>query len=193
MPEILVITGPTAVGKSNLALHLAREINGEIISADSMQVYRGMDIGTAKPSRKEREEIPHHLIDVVDPWEHFSAGDFQKKARASIEDIRERGRTPILVGGTGFYLEALIHGLPPAFGEKDEALRKELRSLARNKGREYLHRELEKIDPELAARLHPHDLQRVIRGVEVYRLTGNRLSRLQKERKGEALPHSCRE
>ncbi len=187
--KIVVITGPTAVGKTDLAIYLARQLKGEIISADSMQIYRGMDIGTAKPTPVERKKAPHHLIDFIDPRETYSAGDFQRDARERIEKISSKKNLPLVVGGTGLYIQALLYGLPAGFDKKDPNLRHELREIAAKEGREFLHKKLRQCDPELASRIHPNDIQRVIRGLEVFKLTGRPLSELQKENQSGELPY----
>jgi tRNA dimethylallyltransferase len=187
-PSLVVICGPTASGKTALALKLAEHLPVEIISADSRQVYRGMDIGTAKPERREREKIPHHLIDVVDPDETFTAADFVERGRAAIEQIRLRGRLPLVVGGTGLYIRALLHGLADAPGG-DEHLRRELQLTEEREGAGTLYRQLEKIDPSLAARLSPRDQVRIVRALEVFHLTGRRLSDLQREHAGRPSPY----
>jgi tRNA dimethylallyltransferase len=187
-PSLVVICGPTASGKTALALKLAEHLPVEIISADSRQVYRGMDIGTAKPDRREREKTPHHLIDVIDPDETFSAADFVERGRAAIEQIRLRGRLPLVVGGTGLYIRALLHGLADAPGG-DEHLRRELYLLEEREGAGTLYRQLEKIDPSLAARLSPHDHVRIVRALEVFHLAGRRLSDLQREHAGRPSPY----
>ncbi|MEI6702655.1 MAG: tRNA (adenosine(37)-N6)-dimethylallyltransferase MiaA [Deltaproteobacteria bacterium] len=180
LQKILVICGPTASGKSELALRLAHELDAEIINADSMQLYRGMDIGTAKPTPKQRAEVPHHLIDIVDPDRLFSAADFADVADDVIRDIRARGKRPIVVGGTGLYIRALLKGLvdsPSGAGEIRAALQKE----ADKFGNEAMLEQLRSVDPELAAGLHPNNLVRIIRALEVHRLTGIPLSRRQQE------------
>jgi len=179
-PKILVIAGPTASGKSELALELARRLDGEIVSADSMQVYRGMDIGTAKPTPEQRAEIPHHLLDVADPDQPFSAADFAGAADTAIRDIGSRGRQSIVVGGTGLYIRALLKGLVDSPGGADE-FRQALHEEAGRLGNEALLERLRRVDPELAARLHPNNLPRIIRALEVYHLTGIPLSRYQQE------------
>ena len=179
-PKILVIAGPTASGKSALALELARRLDGEIVSADSMQVYRGMDIGTAKPTPEQRAEIPHHLLDVADPDQPFSAADFAGAADTAIRDIGSRGRQSIVVGGTGLYIRALLKGLVDSPGGADE-FREALHEEAGRLGNEALLERLRRVDPELAARLHPNNLPRIIRALEVYHLTGIPLSRYQQE------------
>ena len=169
---VLAIVGPTGVGKTALAVALAGELPIEVVSADSRQVYRGMDIGTGKPTLTERRALRHHLVDVVDPDEPYDAARFAREAAAAIVDIRGRGRFPVLVGGTGLYVRALVRGLeprPPA----DHGLRARLRADAgREGGAEALHRRLAALDPETAARLHPRDLIRVTRALEVVILTG---------------------
>ena len=179
-PRVLVICGPTASGKSALAMELARRLDGEIISADSMQVYRGMDIGTAKPAPEQRVEIPHHLLDVAGPDQPFSAADFAGAADAAIRDIGSRGKRAIVAGGTGLYIRALLKGLvdsPGGTGEFRQALHEEAGRL----GNEALLERLRQVDPELAARLHPNNLPRIIRALEVHHLTGIPLSRYQQE------------
>jgi tRNA dimethylallyltransferase len=179
-PKILVICGPTASGKSELALELARRLDGEIVNADSMQVYRGMDIGTAKPTPEQSAEIPHHLINVADPDQHFSAADFAEAADAAIRDISFRGKRTIVVGGTGLYIRALLKGLVDSPGDAGE-LRQGLRAEARERGNQAMWEELRQVDPELAERIHPNNLVRIIRALEVFRLTGIPLSRYQQE------------
>jgi tRNA dimethylallyltransferase len=181
-----VIFGPTAVGKTQLAIELAREIDGEIISADSMQVYRGMDIGTAKASRAEREAVPHHLIDLLDPTESYSAGRFREDAIRVIGGILARGRVPLLVGGTMLYYRALSQGindLPRA----EPGLRAQIDARAARHGWPALHADLARVDPATAARLSPNDAQRIQRALEVWELSGKPISELQKSRK-PALP-----
>ncbi|MFA7060372.1 MAG: tRNA (adenosine(37)-N6)-dimethylallyltransferase MiaA [Pedobacter sp.] len=178
--KLLVICGPTASGKSELALRLAHELDAEIINADSMQVYRNMDIGTAKPSPDERTKIRHHLIDVADPGQLFSAADFADAADAAIKDITGRGKRVIVVGGTGLYIRALLKGLvdsPSGVGEIRQTLQQEALDL----GNEAMLDKLRLVDPELAVRIHPNNLVRIIRALEVYRLTGNRLSHYQQK------------
>ena len=171
----LCLTGPTAAGKSAAALAIARAMPVEIISVDSAQVYRGMDVGTAKPDAHERDAVPHHLIDILDPVQAYSAAQFASDARHLIDDIRARGRVPLLVGGTMLYFKALIDGLdtlPPA----DAALRAQIDAQAASVGWPALHEELHRVDPASASRLQPGDAQRIQRALEVYRLTGRPLS-----------------
>jgi len=174
-PRIAIIVGPTASGKSDLALALARTRSGEIVSADSMQVYRGLDAATSKPGAVERAEIPHHLVDAADPGNDWSMGDFVRSAETAIAAILARGRLPIVVGGTGLYIRALLRGPFDAPG-RDEALRARLRRVAERRGPQRLHRWLSRVDPATAARLGPRDAQRLVRALEVWLLTGRRLS-----------------
>ena len=174
---LIAIAGPTAAGKSELAVFLAGRLNGEVISYDSVQFYRGFDVGTGKLPLGERKGIPHHLLDCLDPAEPFTAGDFRREARKVIGAIRERGKLPVLAGGTGLYLRALLLGLfegPP----RSEELRAELRALADCHGREFVHRLLSRIDPASAGRIDPRDLQKVIRAVEVCVLARQKISEL---------------
>jgi tRNA dimethylallyltransferase len=181
--RVIVLTGPTGSGKSALALELARRLPLEIVSVDSAQVYRGMDIGTAKPSPAERAAVPHHLIDIRDPAESYSAGDFVREALAAIAGIHARGRIPLLVGGTMLYLRALLKGLaalPVVAPERRRALEERARQL----GWPALHAELARVDPEAAARIHPNDPQRIQRALEVYEETGRPISAWQRETAG---------
>ena len=175
MTRVLAIVGATATGKSALAMELAERLDGEIINADALQVYRGFDIGTAKPSLEERRRVPHHLIDVLDPDEPYSAGEFARRARSAIAEIQARGRRALVVGGSGFYQRALFRGLP-AVPDVDPELRRRLQERCESEGLESLRRELEKRDPETAARLAAGDTQRILRALEVLEETGRPLS-----------------
>lgn len=166
--KLLVITGPTAVGKSAVAVAVAKKTGGEIISADSVQVYRGLNIGAAKPSLTERETVPHHLIDIVAPSQNYTVAHFQRQATTLITDLQKQGKLPILVGGTGLYLRALVKGYAFAENAEDEILRLRLRQEAKDLSPEVLHGKLASVDPQTAAKLHPNDLRRVIRALEVY-------------------------
>ena len=186
-PRAIALMGPTASGKSAYALTLAQRLGGEIVSVDSALVYRGLDIGSAKPSREERARVPHHLLDLRAPWEPYSAAEFAADARAAIDDIVARGRVPILAGGTGLYFRALLDGLsdmPPA----DPALRAAIADQAQAQGWAALHAELAQVDPAAAARIHPTDAQRIQRALEVYRLSGRPISDWQRNAQGARLP-----
>lgn len=179
-PLLILIAGPTGVGKSALALELALGIRGEIVNADSMQVYRLMDIGTAKPSAAERALVRHHMLDVADPDEPFDAARYQRLADRVIRDLGERRVLPVVVGGTGLYLKSLVHGLCRAH-PGNETIRRELLQELEHRGLPQLYQELALHDPRAAARIHPHDRQRILRAVEVYRLTGQPLSDWQQQ------------
>jgi tRNA dimethylallyltransferase len=172
---LVAVVGPTASGKSALALRLARARSGEIVSCDSLQVYRGLDIGSAKPTPQERAEVRHHLVDVAEPDEPFSAATYARLARAAVADIAARGRLPVVAGGTGLYLRALLEGLFEG-PSRDEALRGRLEGLAERFGDARLHRLLARADPEAAARIPPRDRVRVVRALEVYYATGRPIS-----------------
>ena len=177
-PPVIAVAGPTASGKSDLGLKLARCLGGEIVCMDSMQFYRRMDIGTAKPTAQERALLPHHMLDVADPTEAYAVADYAVAAEQVIAQILSRGRVPILVGGTGLYLKALMDGLSLGGTGGDERLRAELNALADEPGgKERLHARLAAVDPETAARLHPNDRRRVIRAIEVFEQTGVPMSR----------------
>ncbi len=180
-PPVVVVTGPTASGKTPLAIELALRFGGEIVNADSMQVFRFMDIGTAKPSPAERARVPHHLIDVVTPDDPYSAGRYARDARVAIAAIRARGRVAMLTGGTGLYIRAALHGLidgAPADEELRERLESEQRSAERVGDAGRLYRRLSETDPEAAARIHPHDTRRVVRALEIAAETGRPTSRV---------------
>jgi tRNA dimethylallyltransferase len=176
--QLLCIVGPTASGKSALALRLASELGGEILSADSMQIYRGFDIGTGKPSLEEREQVPHHLIDVAEPLDTWDAARWADEALRLIGEIRARGRVPIVCGGTFLWVRALVYGLADA-PRADEALRQRHRAWAEQEGRAALHARLAQVDPATAKRLAPNDFVRVSRALEVFELTGRPMSEVQ--------------
>lgn len=188
--KIVIISGPTASGKSSLAVELALAFDAEVISADSMQVYRLMDIGTAKPTAEERRGVPHHIIDVVYPDEEYTAARFRTDASNKIKEIGGRGRLAIVAGGTGLYMKALTQGLFPG-PEADPGLRQELLEVASTRGRPALHEMLRKVDPEGAAFIHPNNLNRVIRAIEVYELSGRPISALQEEHSFAEAPYEC--
>lgn len=168
LKPFVILTGPTAVGKTEISLKIAEEIGGEIISADSMQVYRYMDIGSAKISKELRKGIPHHLIDVLDPKEEFNVYRFQQMAREALEGIYQRGNIPIIVGGTGFYIQALLYDVDFESEDEEDEIRLHLTTLAREQGNAYLHEKLKQVDPESAAEIHPNNVKRVIRALEFY-------------------------
>ncbi len=181
-PLLVAIVGPTATGKSSLALGLARALHGEIVNCDSMQMVRGMDIGTAKPSRQEQATVPHHLYDRVDPDGWYSAGQYMKEARPVCREIAGRGRVPLVVGGTGLYLRALLLGVFEGPGRSQE-YRRYLHQVVSNKGKAALHEMLVRVDPSSSQRIQPTDVVRVVRALEVYHLAGRPISDLQGERK----------
>ena len=179
--KILAIVGSTASGKSALAMALAERLDGEIISCDSMQIYRRMDIGTAKPTAAEQAAVRHHMIDVVEPTETFTCADYVAAASRAIEDCASRGKLPIVCGGTGLYLDALLRGGDFAEGGADEDLRRELAAFAEREGNEALHAELRRVDPESADAIHPNNVKRVIRAIEIYRTTGKTKTELDRQ------------
>lgn len=179
--KLPIIVGPTAGGKSALAMAIAEEIGGEIVSCDSMQVYRRMDIGTAKPTASEQCRVRHHMIDIVEPWENFSCADYATLAEAAIRDIVSRGKTPILCGGTGLYLDALLRGGLSEEADTDGEYRAELEELAEQRGNLYIHGLLREVDPESAEAIHPNNRKRVIRALEICRVSGRKKSEIDKE------------
>ena len=185
MPQIITIAGPTASGKTALSIQLAKEMDGEIVSCDSMQVYKDMDIGTAKPTPEEQQGIPHHMLSVAEPWEDFSVSRYCAMADPIVEDILRRGKSPIIVGGTGLYMDALIRGNAfapcPSTGRREE-----LEALAASQGIEAVIERLRAVDPESAARLHPSDQKRIIRAMEVYLETGMTIT--EHNRKTQEIP-----
>ena len=169
---ILILTGPTAVGKTALSIELAKILGGEIISADSMQIYRKMDIGSAKISQEEMDSVVHHMIDVVDPDEDFSVADFHDMASQIISDIHKRGKLAIVTGGTGLYLNSLVYDMDFGGTNSDPSIRKDLEEILNDKGKDYLYRLLQDLSPEAAKRIHPNNTKRVIRAIEVYKTGG---------------------
>ena len=186
-PLAIAVMGPTASGKTAFAIELARRHGGEIVSVDSALVYRGLDIGAAKPDLAERAGVPHHLLDLRVPWQPYSAAEFAADARAAIDGILARGHLPVLAGGTGLYFRALLHGLAP-MPEADEAVRVQLAAEAGERGWAALHAELARVDPEAAARIRPGDAQRIQRALEVYRLSGRPISAWQRDPPPPRLP-----
>lgn len=183
--RIIFLTGPTAAGKSEAALELAKKINAEIISCDSMQIYKGMDIITSKPAKILRKKVKHHLIDVVRPTEEYDVSRYRKEALEAIKEVLKKGKAPLFVGGTGLYISVLIDGI---FQEKPQskALRKALYAQALRLGSGHLYKRLKKVDPLAAARIHPNDTRRIVRALEVFQSSGRPISSLQKQRQGLA-------
>ncbi|WP_442604025.1 tRNA (adenosine(37)-N6)-dimethylallyltransferase MiaA [Paenibacillus sp. KN14-4R] len=190
-PPLLVLVGPTAVGKTQLSLTLAEQYKCEIISGDSMQVYRGMDIGTAKVSMEERARVPHHMIDIHDPSDAFSVAEFQERVRDLIPQINNRGHLPFIVGGTGLYVESVCYNYQFSEANSDEQLRQELDTYAIEHGDQALHDMLREVDPASADRLHPNDRRRIIRAIEVFRVTGTKLSEQLAGQKKESPYNLC--
>ena len=188
-PRVLAIVGPTAVGKSALAISLAKRLNGEIISCDSMQIYKGMDIGTAKATKDERAEIKHHLIDIISPSEDFSCADYATLAREAISDIVSRGKLPILCGGTGLYLDSVLEISSFADTSRDDDFRRECEELAKSEGAHALHERLREVDPESADAIHENNIKRVIRALEIYKTTGKKKSELDAVSKSVVSPY----
>ena len=188
LPRALLLMGPTASGKSAAALELAQRIGGEIVAVDSAQIYRGMDIGTAKPDAEARAQVPHHLIDIVDPHESYSAARFRDDATALMREISERGRVPMLVGGTMLYFKALTEGLNE-LPEADAAVRLVIDTMAEEKGWPALHADLARVDPQAAARIQPNDAQRIQRALEIYYVSGKSMSELLSKPKYVYLPY----
>ncbi|MEF9839787.1 MAG: tRNA (adenosine(37)-N6)-dimethylallyltransferase MiaA [Lachnospiraceae bacterium] len=189
---LIVLAGPTAVGKTKASIHLAAAIGGEIISADSMQVYKELTIGTAKITPEEMQGIPHYLIDVLEPDQEFHVVKFQQMAKQAMEEIYKKGKIPILVGGTGFYIQALIYDIDFTENETDSSYRMELEQLAKERGSTYLHDLLKGVDEKAAQEIHAHNLKRVIRALEFYKQTGNKISKHnEKERQKESPYELC--
>ncbi|HDK7156154.1 TPA: tRNA (adenosine(37)-N6)-dimethylallyltransferase MiaA [Clostridium botulinum] len=181
MIDLLILAGPTAVGKTDISIKLAKKLNGEIISADSMQIYKYMDIGSAKITKEEMKGIPHHLIDVVAPHEEFNVSSFKSLAERCIKDIWSRGKLPIIAGGTGLYINSLIYNYDFTDADRDEDYREYLIRLSEDKGKEYVHSLLKDIDGKSYEKLYPNDLKRVVRALEVYKITGKSISEYTKE------------
>ncbi len=189
MQKLVVLTGPTAVGKSKLSIELAKRLGGEIISADSMQVYKYMNIGTDKLSPEKMGGVPHHLIDFLEPTEDFNVFMFQKLVKEKIEEISARGKVPILVGGTGFYIQAVLYDIDFTETDEDESYRHELEERARTEGVHVLHEELKAVDPESAEAIHENNSKRVIRALEYYKKTGKKISQHNTEQHGRTSPY----
>jgi tRNA dimethylallyltransferase len=179
--NLLIISGPTAVGKTQISIELAKKLNGEIISADSMQIYKYMNIGAAKISKEEMQDVPHHLIDIIEPHENFTVADFKEKALTAIDLVTQNKKLPILVGGTGLYIDSILYNHYFTDANKDEEYRKYLDELANSKGKEYVHELLKDIDYSSYVKLHPNNLKRVIRALEVYKVSGKPFSDYEEE------------
>lgn len=190
MKDLFILAGPTAVGKTDISIKLAKRLNGEIISADSMQIYKHMDIGSAKIIKKEMQEIPHYFIDIVEPEESFNVSEFKKMAKQAIDKIDERERLPMLVGGTGLYINSLIYNYDFTEASVDEEYREYLQSMAEINGKEYVHNLLKDVDLESYNRLFPNDLKRVIRALEVFKLTGKTISQFNLENDIYDIPYN---
>lgn len=188
---LIILTGPTAVGKTAASIGLAKAVDGEIISADSMQVYRGMDIGSAKITEKEMEGVPHHLVSVLEPEEPFNVVRFQSMAKEAMKKIYAKGRIPVVVGGTGFYIQALLYDIDFAENDGDGSVRKELEKTVQERGPEYLYSLLVSVDPEAAEQIHPNNVKRVIRALEFYRLTGEKISGHNEKEKRKESPYNA--
>lgn len=186
-PKILCVVGPTASGKTDYAVELALKCGGEVVSCDSMQIYKRMDIGTAKPTAYEMKGVKHHMIDIIEPNESFSVARFSEMARECIDDILLRGKTPVLCGGTGLYFDSTINNINFIQMDTDEEYRKDLESAAKEFGNEYVYKILKRVDEESAESIHPNNLKRVIRALEIYKTTGKKKSELDKEQLSEPL------
>ncbi|MDR4325679.1 tRNA (adenosine(37)-N6)-dimethylallyltransferase MiaA [Bacillus pseudomycoides] len=185
--KVAVIIGPTAVGKTKLSIDLAKALNGEIISGDSMQIYRTMDIGTAKATMEEMEGIPHYMIDIKNPEDSFSVAEFQELVRGYIREITERGKLPIIVGGTGLYIQSVLYDYQFTDEAGDPVYREELEKLATEHGVEYVHGKLREVDPESASRIHMNNVRRVIRALEIFHTTGQKMSDQLEKQENELL------
>ena len=188
---LIVVAGPTASGKTGLAIDICKAVNGQVVSADSMQIYKHMDIGTAKPSQQEQDGIVHHLIDIVPPTENFSLADYVNVAHETIAQVHGTGMAPVMAGGTGLYIDTVINNIDLAETEKDEALRQELAAFAAKHGNEALHEKLKQPDPESHARLHPNDVKRVVRALEVLYTSGQTISEHNRASRNRPSPYSA--
>lgn len=186
---LIILTGPTAVGKTKLSIQLAKAIGGEIISADSMQVYKGMDIGSAKIKKEEMDGVTHYLIDVLEPNEEFHVVRFQQMAKQAMDAIYAKGNVPIVVGGTGFYIQALLYDIDFTENEEDHAYRQELEKIAQEKGNIYLHEQLRTVDPKSAEDIHANNVKRVIRALEFYHQTGTKISEHNAAERAKSSPY----
>lgn len=190
MKPLIIITGPTAVGKTALSVELAKKVGGEIISADSMQVYRGMDIGTAKVKAEEMQGVVHHMIDVLEPSEEFNVFTFQKMAKAFAEAVLERGKIPVIAGGTGFYIQALLYDIDFTLDSKDDGYRTKLEALAQGEAPGFLHGLLKEVDPEAAKAIHENNQKRIIRALEFYHLNNRPISKHNETERKRSSPYN---
>lgn len=190
MKDLFILAGPTAVGKTEISIKLAQKLNAEIISADSMQIYKSMNVGSAKISKEEMMGVPHHLVDIIEPSEDFSVADFKERAENAIEEITNKNKLAMLVGGTGFYINSLIYNYNFADTNKDEQYRAYLTKLAEAEGNEYVHSLLKDIDEEAYNKLYPNDLKRVIRALEVYKVSGKAMSEFKSEQNILDIPYN---
>ncbi len=185
LKKIIAVTGPTASGKTALAIEIAKRFGGEVVSCDSMQIYEGMDVGTAKPTAEELSAVPHHMIDIAKPHENYSVADFVEKARLCIDEIYSRGKLPVLAGGTGLYMDSILKNIVFDEYESDQEFRKNMQELADREGAEVLHKLLAEKDTEAAEKIHPNNVRRVIRALEVCHLTGKTFTQVNLESRGE--------
>lgn len=185
LKKIIAVTGPTASGKTALAIEIAKRFGGEVVSCDSMQIYEGMDVGTAKPTPQELSEVPHHMIDIAKPCENYSVADFVEKARRCIDEIYCRGKLPVLAGGTGLYMDSILQNIVFDEYESDQEFRKNMQELADREGADVLHKLLAEKDVEAAEKIHPNNVRRVIRALEVCHLTGKTFTQANLESRGE--------
>ncbi|WPC44679.1 tRNA (adenosine(37)-N6)-dimethylallyltransferase MiaA [Clostridium sp. JS66] len=190
MKDLFILAGPTAVGKTDISIKLAQKLNGEIISADSMQIYKYMDIGSAKVTKEEMQNVPHHLIDIIEPNVNFNVSEYKKMAEKEIECITSKNKLPMLVGGTGLYINSLIYNYDFTEASTDYEYRQYLHNLAETKGKEYVHSLLKEVDVQSFNRLYPNDLKRVIRALEVYKLTGKTISEFNLENDIYDIPYN---
>ncbi len=192
MNQVIVIAGPTASGKTGLSVEVARQLHTEIVSADSMQIYQGMDVGTAKVTTNEMCGIPHHMLDIVSPMENYNVSRYVEDAKPIVDDILSRGKIPVIAGGTGLYINSLVYGYDLAPIPSDDAVREEITQLYEEKGGEFLLEELRKIDPKTAERLHPNNARRLIRALEVYRISGTTISDQEERTKNAPKPYDVK-
>ena len=192
MKQVIVIAGPTASGKTGLSVEVAKQLNTEIVSADSMQIYRDMNVGTAKVTQEEMQGIVHHMIDIVSPFENYNVSQYVEDAKTCVESIIAKGKIPVIAGGTGLYINSLVYGYDLAPIPSDDAVRAELTAMYEEKGGEYLLAELQKIDPKTAQRLHPNNGRRLIRALEVYRISGTTISQQEERTKNAPKPYDVK-